>query len=228
MFYFIRKLIRLLFKLVKFTLFFILLLIISAITMNLLVVSSSEHLYTTEDNLEVRDNAFVLGASVLPNKTPSPILAERLDGAIDLYQKGLVKKIILSGDGRTNEYNEVNAMYSYVLYKGIPASVIVKDYQGLSTDISLKNYKNTYPEESLYIITQRYHLYRSLFIAKKLDLNAYGLASDTKRWGNSDHHIEREFFSRIKAFLNYTFPHLPPVIYQAGNLIEEKIRPLFY
>ena len=228
MFYFIRKLIKLLFKLVKLTLSLIILLIISTIAMNLFVVSSADHLYTIEDNLEVRDNAFVLGASVLPNKTPSPILAERLDGAINLYQKGLVKKIILSGDGRTIEYNEVEAMYSYILYKGVPASAIMKDYQGLSTDISLKNYKNTYPDESLYIVTQRYHLYRSLFIAKKLDLDAYGLASDTKRWGNSDHHIEREFFSRIKAFLNYSFPQLPPVVYQVGNLIEEKIRPLFY
>ena len=97
MFYFIRKLIKLLFKLVKLTLSLILLLIISTIAMNLFVVSSVDHLYTIEDNLEVRDNAFVLGASVLPNKTPSPILAERLDGAINLYQKGLVKKIILSG-----------------------------------------------------------------------------------------------------------------------------------
>lgn len=227
MFTLLRTFFRFIFKSIKLISLLLILVILSSLLMNgWIILSTSSNLTTLEKAQEEKTYALVLGASILLDKSPSPILKERLDGAIGLYQKGLVKKIILSG-GSSPEYDEVSSMYHYALNQGIPSEDLIRDNEGISTEYSINNYYNTYETSSLYIVTQRYHLYRSVYFAKNKNIQVTGLISDQKKWGNSDHHLEREFFSRINAFISVNFPNLPKPISRFGEKIKTALEAYF-
>lgn len=155
MFTLFKFLFRTLFKTIKFFSLLLTLVIIASFLINGWLILTTNHNLTTLDNAhEEKTYALVLGASILPDKTPSPILKERLDGAIDLYQKGLVKKIILSG-GSKPYYDEVSSMYHYALNNGIPPTSLIRDNEGISTEYSINNYFEAYQTTSLYIVTQK-------------------------------------------------------------------------
>lgn len=227
MFTLLRLIFRLIYKLIKLMSFLLSLIIIISLLINAwIMLTTANDLTTLEKAHEEKTYALVLGASISPDKTPSPILKERLDGAIKLHQKGLVKKLILSG-GSHPDYNEVESMYQYALNHGIAAKDLIKDNNGISTEYSINNYFNTYETSSLYIVTQKYHLYRSVYLAKDKDIKVTGLISDQKKWGNADHHIEREFFSRINAFINVNFPNLPRPLITLGEKIKASLDGYF-
>lgn len=132
---------------------------------------------------EGADCILVLGASV-KNGQPSQILAYRLDAGIDVYGAGGSKLFLLSGDNKVREYNEVKGMESYVLTEGGTAGItdanIYLDYAGFSTYDSLKRAKDVFGAKRVIIVTQRYHLYRALYIANRLGLDAVGVAAEDR------------------------------------------------
>lgn len=152
------------------------------------------------------DAILVLGASVYANGTPSDILADRLEVACDLYFSGAAPIIIVSGDNESSHYNESDAMQAYCTKLGVPESAIRVDPEGYDTYDSVYRAKNVYGADSLMIVTQAYHLYRSLMIAHLLGIpDAEGVAADKGTYNNQKRYSLREVFARDKDFFQALF-----------------------
>ena len=120
------------------------------------VTSTKSRILTTEDAaaLENVDCIVVLGCAVRPDGTPSPMLAERLQKSVELYEAGAAPKLLMSGDNGQVEYNEVAAMGNYALQKGVPSYDIFLDYAGFSTYESMYRAKAIFQAEKVLIVTQ--------------------------------------------------------------------------
>ena len=127
------------------------------------------------------DCIIVLGAGIWGDK-PSPMLQDRLDEAIKLYEEGIAPKLIMSGDNGREGYDEVNVMKDYAINKGIPSEDIFMDHAGFSTYESIYRAKEVFKVEKAIIVTQKYHLYRALHIGNKLGINVTGVGADPRKY----------------------------------------------
>lgn len=166
-----------------------------------IIFSSSKKVYKEEDIKETYEIGLVLGCSVKNNK-PSKMLRDRLEKAISLYENKIIKKILVSGDDRIN-YSEVTVMHDYLVENNVNDSDIIIDNIGFSTGESLENYAKNYQDTKVVIITQKYHLYRSLFIAKKLNIDAIGVYAKEESYPGDFYREAREILARNKDFLKY-------------------------
>jgi SanA protein len=132
--------------------------------------------YASSDTVPKTDVAVVLGASVVRG-APSPVLAARADEAIDLYQKGKVKKILVTGDNGALSHDEVTPVRKYLVAAGIPAGDIFLDHAGFDTYSSMYRAHAIFGATSATIVTQNYHLPRALFIAQHVGLSAVGVSA---------------------------------------------------
>ena len=162
------------------------------------------------ENLPNYNIAIVLGASVSnKNKKPSLVLLERLDKALELYRNQKIKKILLSGDNSTKYYDEVTIMKNYLLKRNVTAADIFLDHSGLRTYDSLYRAKYIFGIQRAIIITQNFHLYRSLYTARCLKIDTVGYSANSGRFKVGFLTKSREFLARYLAFLDCHFfkPH---------------------
>jgi len=131
------------------------------------------------------DCLLVLGAGVEKNNQPSPILEDRLISATKYVKIFNPKHIILSGTKKELDYSEPTAMLNFLLSEGIDQDSIVLDESGFSTYHSCVNLKNKYNPENIVIISQRFHLYRSLMISRLIGLQSFGLVASNLSFSNS-------------------------------------------
>lgn len=156
--------------------------------------------------VEAADNAkadciLVLGAGIRPDGTPSFMLRDRLDKGIELYEADVAPKLLLSGDNGQERYDEVNAMKDYVLAQGVPAEDIFLDHAGFSTYDSIYRAKAVFAVEGAVVVTQKYHLYRALYIAKRLGLQAVGISAEGNHYAGQWGRDVREFLAKNKDFV---------------------------
>lgn len=205
------------FKKLLIRILIILLILTFAVTLSAFIINghvkstASEHIYT-EDTLppdERYDCILVLGCGVYSDGTPSPMLSDRLKRGISLYKKGYAPKILMSGDHGQESYDEVNAMRDYALAQGVPAEDIFMDHAGFSTYESMYRARDIFCAEKILIVTQKYHLYRAVYIANKLGLKASGIDSDYRQYAGQDYLDVREFAARCKDFLTCIFKPEP-------------------
>ena len=165
---------------------------------------------STEDSIlsieeavqEQADCILVLGAYVYPDGTLSHMLEDRVKTGIELYKQGAAPKLLFSGDhGRVN-YDEVNAMKAYALAEGVPEEDIFLDHAGFSTYESIYRAEAIFEAEKVIIVTQKYHLYRALYTAEQLGLEAVGVDGALRRYAGQEKQDAREFLARNKEFLN--------------------------
>ncbi len=149
-----------------------------------------------------KEYAIVLGASVRGNRL-SMILRHRVDAAIVLYRKGLVKKILMSGDGIDINYNEPKAMKLYAMRQGVPANVIFTDKSGFDTYHSILRSKLEFNIQNAYIVSQPFHTGRAIWIAKHIDIQANGVT--VGEFKPFSYYTFREFFARFKDFWQMFF-----------------------
>lgn len=147
----------------------------------------------------------VLGAGINYDGSPSTILKDRLDIAIELYDAGVAPKIIMSGDNSESSYNEVMAMCNYAISQGVSEDDIFCDHAGLSTYDSMYRLRYVFGIERCVIVTQRYHLYRALYDARSFDISVHGVASDLHDYQGISDYEKREFLARIKDFVQCIF-----------------------
>ena len=186
-------------------------LFILMISINFYVKKSTNKLIKSEKECEELtdvDCIIVLGAAVWGNK-PSPMLEDRLLEGIALYQKGISKKIIMSGDHGQNEYDEVNIMKEFAIEKGIPSEDIFMDHAGFSTYESIYRAKEIFRAKKIIIVTQKYHLYRALYIAKTMGIEAYGVGADPRQYVGAFNREVREILARNKDFAKCIFKPKP-------------------
>ena len=184
--------------------------VIFEIVLFLAVVTAGINLYmvkTTEKNIveitDLKDDydaILVLGCKV-EDGYPSVMLEKRLDKGIEVYNK-LNTKLLLSGDHGEKEYDEVNVMNQYMLDKNIDSSDIFLDHAGFSTYDSIYRAKYVYGVKKMVIVTQRFHLFRALYIAEKLGIEAVGIkAEDVIETMVMVKNEMREVLSRDKNFI---------------------------
>ena len=167
------------------------------------IISNSD--YT---NLKDIDCIIILGAGIWGDK-PSPMLEDRLLEGINLYNNNVSNKIIMSGDHGREEYDEVNIMKNYAIEKGIPSENIFMDHAGFSTYESIYRAKEIFEAKKVVIVTQKYHLYRALYIANQLGLEAYGVGSDPRQYVGATYRELREILARDKDFIKCIFKPEP-------------------
>lgn len=188
-------------KLIKIITKTIIVIILLAISINFYVILSTRSRITTIDKIKLSDAdcILVLGAGIR-NRRPSPMLEDRLLTGIELYNNEISKKILVSGDHISDDYDEVTVMKNYLLDMNIPPEDIFMDHAGISSYDSIYRTDKIYKANKIVIVTQKYHLYRALYIAKQLDIDAYGVIADKKIYQNQSKRDVREFLARIKDF----------------------------
>ena len=147
------------------------------------------------------DCILVLGASVKPDKTPSNMLYDRIMTGVSLYEAGAAPKIIMSGDHGRTDYNEVGTMKEYAIGSGVPSEDIFMDHAGFSTYESLYRAKEMFGADKIIIVSQKYHLYRALYIAEALGMEAYGVPADLRSYSGQYKREIREILARNKDFI---------------------------
>ncbi|APJ04106.1 SanA/YdcF family protein [Silvanigrella aquatica] len=153
-----------------------------------------------------KEFAIVLGASVHGDAL-SGALKARMQKAIELYNKKLVKNILMSGDGTDSNYSETSAMKKFALKNGIPQDALLTDEKGYSTYATILRAKEVFNLKSAYIISQDFHLKRAVWIAREVGIQADGVsAGNTKdKW----YYYVREFFARTKDYFQVIFKVTP-------------------
>jgi SanA protein len=172
------------------------------------IMRTNTYIYSTQSTLPARDVALILGASIKQNGELSPVLEERADAAIALYNTRRVGKILVSGDNGTQSYNEVYPVGKYLLAKGVPEADIFLDYAGFDTYSSMYRAKEIFGVRSMTITSQRFHLPRALYIARSLGIDAVGL--DTSAPG--ERYFEnslREVPATLKALFDLVRGRMP-------------------
>lgn len=172
----------------------------SAIAVNLYVYWNGSAHVVPAAQAQPADAALVLGAYVYPDGTPSAMLADRLDTALDLYRAGKVRKLLLSGDHGRTDYDEVNAMRRYLEQRGVPEPDIFMDHAGFNTYASMYRARDVFRVRRVLVVTQRFHLTRALYLARQLGLQAEGVEADRRPY--TDYYEVREMAARVKAFLD--------------------------
>lgn len=147
------------------------------------------------------DAIVVLGAGLQSDGSPSQMLEDRLRAAVALYGEGISESIILSGDRSGDSYDEVGAMERYCLNAGVPQEAIVRDDRGFSTYETMYNTAELIGAGDIIVITQEYHLYRAIYIARSMGIEADGLCADYRTYRAQFLRDIREYAARIKDFL---------------------------
>ncbi len=192
------------FGIIRFFLKLILICIIGTVAVNvcMVLIEQKKELSVSEAScLTEVDCIYVLGCSVQKGK-PSYLLKDRLDKAIEVYNAYEIKPVIVvSGDHKTRYYNEVKAMKEYLVENGIPSEKIFLDHAGYNTYDSFYRARHSFGIKRLVIVTQKYHMSRSIYIARCFGMDAYGVCAEDVKYDNQFWRDEREILARNKDFL---------------------------
>ncbi|MBR2472100.1 MAG: YdcF family protein [Clostridia bacterium] len=178
--------------------------------------------------LENVDCVLVLGCGVKADGTPSDMLSDRIKRGLELYKQGAAPKIMMSGDHGTKTYDEVNTMKQIAVDAGIPSNDVFMDHAGFSTYESMYRARDVFAADKIIIVTQEYHLYRALYIAKQLGIEAYGVTSDYgNTYGGQAVRENREILARCKDFVKVILKPKPTYLGEVipvsgdGNLTND-------
>lgn len=198
-------------KVLKYIIIFIILIAIIILGINLYIILSTKKQIIKKDDytkLSDIDCIIILGAGIVEGK-PSHMLEDRLLEGIKLYQNNISDKIIMSGDHGRKEYDEVNVMKNYAIQRGVPSENIFMDHAGFSTYESIYRARDIFKAKKVVIVTQKYHLYRALYIANQLGIEAYGVGADPRQYVGKTYREMREILARNKDFIKCIFKPEP-------------------
>lgn len=203
-------------KIFKYILIVLIVIILVPVIINFYVILSTKNRIVSGDSelLTDIDYIVVLGAGIRRGK-PSPMLEDRLKTGISLYNNDISNKILITGDHMNDDYDEVTVMKNYLLEHGIPEEDIITDNYGISTYDSIYRVKNVYKSNKVVIVSQRYHLYRALFLSDNLDLESYGVEADLRYYYGQWYREIREILARNKDFIKGIIKH--KAVYTAFN-----------
>lgn len=180
--------------------------------LNLWVMGSTFfRLRTPEEAAQLKnvDCILVLGCGVRGDGSPTVMLEDRLDTGVALYSHRVAPKLLMSGDHGRAEHDEVNPMKAYALAAGVPSADVFMDHAGFSTYESLYRARTVFGAKKVVIVTQRYHLFRALYVAKQLGIDAYGVCADGQVYSGQSLRCVREVAARAKDVLYGLLQPLP-------------------
>lgn len=171
---------------------------------NFYMIRKEEKFIITEEQageLEDVDCIMVLGCGVRPDGSPSGMLKDRLNQGISLYDDVVSDRLLMSGDHGKVNYDEVNLMKQTAIDAGVPSENIFMDHAGFSTYESMYRARDIFQVKKIVIVTQRYHMYRALYVAQAMGMEAYGVASDPRHYGGQKIRDLRELLARPKDMI---------------------------
>lgn len=145
--------------------------------------------------------AIVPGAFVRGGQ-PSSTLEDRLQTALELYDAGVVSRILVSGDHASVNYDEVTVMQAWLVAKGVPANDILVDHAGFRTLDTMVRARTVFLVERAVVCTQRFHLARAVFLARRAGLDAHGVVADRRRYPAHYTDQIRETVARTVAIID--------------------------
>jgi SanA protein len=149
--------------------------------------------------------AIVLGAQVKPDGTMSTMLADRVNGALELWRAGKVDRILVSGDHHTWAYDEPDTMRKALVRAGVPGRVIFEDHAGFDTWATMERARDVFGVRDAIVVTQGFHMPRALYLADAAGIDATGLTTDLHPYGIQGTKSDvREVLSRVKAVVDAT------------------------
>lgn len=162
--------------------------------------------------------ALIPGASVLPNKKPSNTLLGRLRAGIELYNRQIVPKLLLSGDNSSRFYDEVHVMRDYCLRHGVKPEDIFLDHAGVRTYDTMLRASRSFGVRTAIVVSQELYLPRALFLASAHGIKVEGFVAESSSFDNTWQALGREYLARLKSVLDVYV--LKPAVRQ------EKIRSI--
>jgi SanA protein len=160
------------------------------------------------------ETAIVFGAGLRKDGSPTPVLRDRVKAGAELYLSGKVKRLLLTGDNRFENYNEPASMAIYAQELGIPSKDLMIDYGGKSTYDSCYRAKNVYKLEQAILVTQSFHLPRALFICDQLGIKSQGVSADLRQYSSASllywniREIPASFAALIDVWILKPFPDI--------------------
>jgi SanA protein len=178
-----------------------LLVVLVALSNRWVINSTDSSLYRDASLLPDNEVGLVLGCSpFVSSGKPSPQFRGRMQAAAELYKAGRVRRLILSGANPDSRYNEPKKMREALLELGVPSDAMVLDFAGDSTYDSVMRAKVVFGLSEVTVVTQKYHAYRALFLARKLGVRAVAYQAPTEGvTGPGFRHPPREIFARVAA-----------------------------
>ena len=176
--------------------------LVFAVSNAVMIASAAPYIHDISElhDIEPADCALVPGALVYGSGQLSWVLRDRVDYAIALYDDGKVNKLLLTGDHGQKDYDEVNAMKDYAVAQGVPEDDIFLDHAGFSTYESMYRARDVFRASRVIVVTQAFHLSRAVYDARRLGLDAEGVASNPRRYANETKDALRESLARVKDF----------------------------
>lgn len=164
--------------------------------------------------------AIVFGARVWENGEASPVLYDRVLTAVELYRAGRVKKLLMSGDNPTHEYDEPTAMKRTAMNLGVPESDIVLDFAGRRTYDTCYRAKEIFEVQKAILVTQEFHQARANYLCNNLGVDSIGITSNRRKYVAERHWAVREFFSVFGAWLEINFYSFAPIGGQKEPIVQ--------
>ena len=162
----------------------------------------------------------VLGTSkFLRNGSVNLYFKYRINATVALYKQGKIDFVLVSGDNGNKNYDEPTDFKNELMKNGIPENKIFLDYAGFRTLDSMVRAKEIFGQNSITVISQKFHNERAIYLAEKNGISAIGFnAVDVSGKYGLKTRI-REYFARTKAFLDIVFKVKPKFL---GNKIVIK------
>ena len=196
----------------KLKLTFIIFIIIGIITVSgvfmvnwFVKLSTKDKIIENYTNIKDADAILILGCQVKPDGSLSLMLKDRLDKGIELYKSGVAPKVIVSVDHGRDDYDEVNAMKKYMIQNEVPSEDIFMDHAGFNTYDSMYRAKNIFNVNRCVVVTQKYHLYRSIYIGKALGMETCGVPAQNIKYVGQFGRDIREVLARDKDVVKCIF-----------------------
>lgn len=178
---------------------------------NAIVLSiGGERVYARIDDVPPRAVGIVLGAGLSRDGRPSIVLLDRLETGLDLYRRGKVRRLLVTGDNGTDQYDEVTAMERWLVAHGVDPRHVQRDHAGFRTLDSMVRAVKVFQVRHAVVVTQRFHMARSLFLARDAGLDAVGAVADRRPYTYARRYTLREVGARVVAVFDAWVIHRRP------------------
>ncbi len=171
------------------------------LAINLYVLIFADPYLYVADQLPISTYGMILGASVYRDGSLSDVLRDRVDSALAMYKEWVFARFFVSWDD-SEWHGEIRAIVAYLEEQWISKDIIVTDWAWFDTYDSMRRAKKVYKIDSMIIFTQAFHLSRSVYIARKLDIEAVWITTDSQSYERGNWFMVREAGARVKAFLD--------------------------
>lgn len=180
------------------------------VTYRLVTKAATDKIYNSIEETPYNKVGLLLGTGkFLTNGYVNLYYKYRIDAAAQLYKAGKISFVLVSGDNSRKDYDEPSTIKEDLILRGVPPDKIYLDYAGFRTFDSVVRCKEIFQQNSITVISQRFHNERALYIAQKKGINASAFnAKDVSTHYGFKTNV-REYLARVKMVLDLSFGKEP-------------------